>query len=62
MIHFNEPQELRNMVILRPKWLIDMFKEVITVRSWELVEESVEDLWRNLEKNGILDEKLLNSA
>ena len=62
MIHFNEPQELRNMVILRPKWLIDMFKEVITVRSWELVEESVEDLWRNLEKNGILDEKLLSSA
>ena len=62
LIHFNESQELRNMVILSPQWLIDMFKEVITVRSWELVEESVEDLWRNLEKNGILDEKLLDSA
>ncbi|CAH3185864.1 unnamed protein product, partial [Porites evermanni] len=61
LIHFNESQELRNMVILSPQWLIDMFKEVITVRSWELVEESVEDLWRNLEKNGILDEKLLDS-
>ena len=61
-IHFSESPELENMVILRPQWLIDVFKEVITVKSWQEVDENFEQLWCNLEKNGILDEKLLDHA
>ena len=61
-IHFSESPELENMVILRPQWLIDVFKEVITVKSWQDVDENFEQLWCNLEKNGILDEKLLDHA
>ena len=44
LIHFNESPELENMVVLSPQWLIDVFKEVITVKSCEHVEESVEIL------------------
>ena len=62
LIHFSESPELENMVILRPQWLIDVFKEVITVKSWQDVDENFEQLWCNLEKNGILDEKLLDHA
>ena len=61
-IHFSESPELENMVILRPQWLIDVFKEVITLKSWQDVDENFEQLWCNLEKNGILDEKLLDHA
>ena len=61
-IHFSESPELENMVILRPQWLIDVFKEVITVKSWQDVDENFEQLWCNLEKNGVLDEKLLDHA
>ena len=62
LIHFNESPELEKMVILSPQWLIDVFKEVITIKSWEDVEEDFEELWRNLEDFGILDEKLLNHS
>ena len=62
LIHFSESPELENMVILRPQWLIDVFKEVITVKSWQDVDENFEQLWCNLEKNGVLDEKLLDHA
>ena len=62
LIHFNESPELEKMVILSPQWLIDVFKEVITFKSWEDVEEDFEELWRNLEDFGILDEKLLNHS
>ena len=61
-IHFSESPELENLVILRPQWLIDVFKEVITVKSWQDVDENFEQLWCNLEKNGVLDEKLLDHA
>ena len=62
LIHFSETPDLENMVILGPQWLIDVFKKVITVESWEDVEEDFEELWRNLENFGILGEKLLDHA
>ena len=62
LIHFNESPALENLVVLSPQWLIDVFKEVITVKSCEHVEESVEILWRDFEETGILDETLLNHA
>lgn len=62
LIHFNETPELENMVILDPQWLIDVFKKVITIKSYERTEETVEELWLKFEKTGILDERLLNHA
>ena len=62
LIHFNETPELRNMVILDPQWLIDVFKKVITIKRYKHTEETVEELWLKLEKTGILDERLLHHA
>ena len=61
LINFSEPPELKSMVILDPQWLIDVFKEVITVKSWEDVEDFA-DLWRSFQETGILDEKVLDDA
>ena len=60
LIHFTESPELENMVVLSPQWLIDVFKKVITVKSWVDVEVDFEELWCNLADHGILDEKLLD--
>ena len=62
LIHFSETPELEAMVILDPRWLIDVLKKVITVKSYEHSEENVEELWVQLEKTGILDERLLYHA
>ena len=62
LINFSEPPELKSMVILSPQWLIDVFKEVITVKSWEEVDEDYGELWRSFQKTGILDENLLDHA
>ena len=64
LIYFSQSPELDNkdMVILSPQWLIDVLKEVITVKSWRHVEENVEELWRKFEETGILEEKLLDHA
>ncbi|KAK3596964.1 hypothetical protein CHS0354_033622 [Potamilus streckersoni] len=52
---------LCNTVILNPKWLIEMFKRVISKRQninqWDLLV----DKWQKLEKYGILEEVLLDS-
>ena len=61
LIHFSDSPELKSMVILSPQWLIDVLKEVITVKSWEDVED-FGDLWRSFQKTGILDEKVLDHA
>ena len=59
LIHFNGTPELERMVILDPQWLIDVFKMVITVKRYEHKDRKVEELWRKLEKTGILDANLL---
>ena len=61
LIHFSDSPELKSMVILSPQWLIDVFKEVITVKSWEDVED-FGDLWRSFQETGILDENVLDDA
>lgn len=49
-IHFSESPELENMVILRPQWLIDVFKEVITVgRTWMKTLSNYGVIWRKME-------------
>ena len=57
VIHFGTPQ-LRELVVLDHKWLIDTFKEVITVKAWEL-QEGFEGHWKELENKGILHRKLV---
>ena len=72
LINFNELPELESMVILNPQWLVDVFKEVITfksfnppensVESFNTTENSVERLWKDFETTGILDRRVLDYA
>ena len=39
LIHFADPKELNDVVVLDPQWLIDVFKEVITVRPYSSKEK-----------------------
>ena len=59
IIHFDGTDELNRLVVLDPQWLIDVFKKVITVRRFDLIERGFKDLWLKLEREGILEEKLL---
>ena len=59
LIHFNDSPELDNLVVLDPQWLIDVFKMVITVRPNDPKERSFELLWKKLQNEGILEERLL---
>ena len=61
LIHFHETQELKDIVILDPQWLIDLFRKVITVKPYEPLsdEEQYEELWEELENDGILNSKLI---
>ena len=62
LINFNELPELESMVILNPQWLVDVFKEVITFKSFNTTENSVERLWKDFETTGVLDRKVLVHA
>ncbi len=59
LIHFDDTPELNKLVVLDPQWLIDVFKEVITIRPYHGKEKQFRELWCKLEKEGILEEKLL---
>ena len=60
LIHFTDTPELNRLVVLDPQWLIDVFKEVITIRAYHGKEKDFKKLWCKLEKEGILEEKLLD--
>ncbi|XP_015759573.1 PREDICTED: uncharacterized protein LOC107338838 isoform X2 [Acropora digitifera] len=62
LIHFDDTVELNKLVVLDPQWLIDVFKTVITVRRYDQQEGGLNDLWLKLEREGILEEKLLHHA
>ena len=59
LIHFNDTAELNDLVVLDSQWLIDVFKRVITVKPYLWEKEPFFGLWRKLEREGILEEKLL---
>ena len=59
LIHFDDTAELNDLVVLDSQWLIDVFKKVITVKPYHWEEEPFLGLWRKLEREGILEEKLL---
>lgn len=58
VLYFRESAEHDPLIVLNPQWLVDIFKEVITVK--EFVEPSqFEEDWRDLEDNGKLSRRLL---
>ena len=59
LVHFDDTVELNKLVVLDPQWLIDVFKTVITVKRYDQQERGLDDLWLKLEREGILEEKLL---
>ena len=62
LIHFDDTPELNELVVLDPQWLIDVFKKVITVKPYDHQSKKFTELWRKLENNGILYEKLLEQV
>ena len=62
LIHFDDTVELNKLVVLDPQWLIDVFKAVITVKPFHQHERGFKAMWLKLERNGILEEKLLQHA
>lgn len=60
LIHFADTPELKRLVVLDPQWLIDVFKELITIRAYHGKGKKFKKLWCKLEKEGILEEKLLD--
>ena len=58
LIHFEDTPELSELVFLDIQWLIDVFKNIITVRA-DPVNGEFADLWKKLENKGILEENLL---
>ncbi|XP_072021658.1 uncharacterized protein [Amphiura filiformis] len=51
---------LKDLVILNPQWLIDIFKTIITVKPVEKQWSTYCDRWRLLADKGILQDSLIN--
>ncbi|XP_041471495.1 uncharacterized protein LOC121420992 isoform X3 [Lytechinus variegatus] len=50
---------LRDIVILNPQWLIDVFKQVISILDPKERDGIVSDAWTTLEDDGILEDRLI---
>lgn len=59
LIHFTGTNDLDRMVILNLQWMIDVFREVITIKPYEGSERHFQKLWSKLERTGILEKTLL---
>ena len=59
LIHFDNTDDLNKLVVLDLQWLIDVMKEVITIKRYDDGEREFKLLWRKLQNEGILEEKLL---
>ncbi|XP_072043961.1 uncharacterized protein [Amphiura filiformis] len=53
---------LKNMIILDPQWLIDVFKTIITVKPNEKQLPAFRDSWALLGNKGILKDSLINNV
>ncbi|XP_072028049.1 probable serine/threonine-protein kinase pats1 [Amphiura filiformis] len=56
----NGGEDLKNLVILDPNWLIKIFKEVVCVVDDDSKRAIDIDSWSKLLKHGILDDQLMN--
>ena len=59
LIHFDNTDELNKLVVLDLQWLIDIMKKVITIKRYDDAEREFKFLWCKLQKEGLLEEKLL---
>ena len=59
LVHFDDTSQLDDLVIINPQWLIDVFKEVITIRPFEEQQSPYKEHWKQLEDTGILKKDLL---
>ena len=59
LIHFDNTDDLNKLVVLDLQWLVDIMKEVITIKRYDDGEREFKFLWRKLQEQGILEEKLL---
>ena len=62
LIHFDDTPELNKLVVLDPQWLVDVFRRVITIKPYDRKEKAFKELWCKLEKEGVLEEELLEHA
>ncbi|XP_070564331.1 uncharacterized protein [Ptychodera flava] len=53
-------ESLQNTVILKPQWLVDVFKRVITVKDIDKQWPTFIDSWTKLDQAGILEDRLIN--
>ncbi|XP_068694045.1 uncharacterized protein [Montipora foliosa] len=60
LIHFNDTPALNELVVLDIQWLIDVFKNVITVKRYDRKEKKLFRLWSELQNKGVLHEELLS--
>ncbi|XP_072172990.1 uncharacterized protein [Diadema setosum] len=51
---------LRNTVILRPQWLVDIFRRVITIKDIDDKWSLLQDAWSRLDQDGVLQDNLLD--
>ena len=58
-LHFDEVPELDRLVLLDAQWLIDVFKQVITVKPYECHKKEFEKHWKTLEREGVLRKELV---
>ena len=59
LIHFDDTKELNKLVVLDLQWLVDVMKEVITIKRYDDEERAFKFMWSKLQNEGILEEKLL---
>ncbi|XP_038061113.1 probable serine/threonine-protein kinase pats1 [Patiria miniata] len=55
-----ESQALKDVVILKPQWLIDAFKKILTVKHPRKQSKEYANSWGRLKNNGILDDSLID--
>lgn len=60
VIHFDDSEVMKNLVILDVDWLIKVFKKVITVKRYSGESADEAKLWEKLQNKGILADKLLH--
>ncbi|XP_068694047.1 uncharacterized protein [Montipora foliosa] len=59
LIHFDDTQGLNELLVLDVPCLIDLVKNVVTVKRYDQMEKKFVGLWLKLQKEGVVDEELL---
>ena len=57
IIHLKDTKELEELIILNPQWLIDVIKNVITLKPYKEQDQELKDKWSVLEKEACLSKE-----